>query len=62
MSNPVHVFVLLALIVFWIGPAILAGKVAERKGRSLALYMLAGLIVGPIVLLAALILPRRRLI
>jgi hypothetical protein len=62
MSNPVHLFVLLALIVFWIGPAILAGKVAERKGRSLALYMLAGLLIGPIVLLAALILPRRRLI
>jgi hypothetical protein len=60
MSNPVHVFVLVGLLLFWLGPAILAGQVADRKGRSLPVYLIAGLIVGPLVLLIALILPRRR--
>ncbi len=60
MSNPVHIVFLLALLVFWIGPAILAGRVAERKGRSFAAYLVVSLAIGwPIPLIAALILPRR---
>jgi hypothetical protein len=60
VSNPIHVGLLLGLLLFWIGPAVLAGKVADRKGRSGAVYVVAGLLVGPLVLLAALVLPRRR--
>jgi hypothetical protein len=41
------------------GPAVLAGDIAERKGRSLAAYPVAGLIVGPLVLLIAFVVPRR---
>ncbi|HEY4452456.1 MAG TPA: hypothetical protein VGN13_12785 [Solirubrobacteraceae bacterium] len=61
MSNPIHVvMLLLVLVVIWIGPAILAGRIAERKGREFAVYVIAGLIVGPLVLLISLVLPRRR--
>ncbi len=60
MSNPVHVGLLFGLLVLWIGPAVLAGKLADRKGRSLPVYVIAGLIVGPLILLIALVLPRRR--
>jgi hypothetical protein len=56
----VHVLLLLALIALWLGPAILAGNIADRKGRSGPVYVVAGLIVGPLVLLVALVLPRRR--
>jgi hypothetical protein len=60
MSNPVHVVLLLALLAFWIGPAILTGRAAERKGRSFAVYLIVSLVIGwPIPLVAALILPRR---
>lgn len=59
-TNPIHVVLLLALLVFWVGPAILAGRVAERKGGSFAVYLIVSLVIGwPIPLLAALILPRR---
>jgi hypothetical protein len=60
MSNPIHVAGLLGLIAFWIGPAILGARIADRKGRNLSVYLIAGLIIGPLVLLVALILPRRR--
>ena len=61
MGNPVHIALLLALIAFWIGPAVLAGKLAERKGRSFAVYLVVSLVIGwPIPLVAALIVPRRR--
>ena len=60
MGNPVHI-ALLAMIVSWIGPAVLAGKLAERKGRSFAAYLVVSLVIGwPIPLVAALIVPRRR--
>ena len=60
MSNPVHAFVLLVVIVIWFGPAYVAGRVADRKGRSFGLYLVAGLLIGPIVLIGALLLPRSR--
>lgn len=60
MSNPIHVVLLLGLLLFWLGPAIVAGQIADRKGRSLPVYLIAGLIVGPLVLLIALIVPTRR--
>jgi hypothetical protein len=61
MGNPVHIVLLLALIACWIGPAVLAGKLAERKGRSFAVYLIVSLVIGwPIPLVAALIIPRRR--
>ncbi len=60
MSNPIHAAALLGLIVFWIGPALLAARIADRKGRSASVYLVAGLIVGPLVLLIALVLPRHR--
>jgi hypothetical protein len=41
--------------------ASLAGWVADRKGRSFWLYFAASLLVGPLALVGALLLPRRRL-
>jgi hypothetical protein len=60
LSNPDHLLLLLALIVFWVAPAHLAGRVARSKERSFGVYLVAGLLIGPITLLAALILPSRR--
>jgi predicted Kef-type K+ transport protein len=51
---------IIALLVI-VGLAFLAGHVAQRKGRPFWLYLLAGLIVGPLALIAALVLPKRRL-
>lgn len=61
MSDPIHVVALLVVLAFYFGQAYLAGWVADRKGRNLAVYLVAGLIIGPLVLLIALVLPRRRL-
>jgi hypothetical protein len=60
MTNPIHDVVLLVVLAVWIGPAYLAGRVANRKGRSFGLYMVAGLLIGPLVLLGTLLLPRSR--
>jgi hypothetical protein len=58
MSNPIHVVLLLALLAFWIAPAYYAGRVADGKGRSFGVYLVAGLVIGPFVLVVALLLPR----
>jgi hypothetical protein len=50
----------LAILAF-LGLAYLAGRVASARGRPFWLYVVAGLIVGPLALIAALILPTRRL-
>jgi hypothetical protein len=61
MSNPIHVVLLVALIALWIGPSVLVARLAERKGRSFAVYLIVSLIIGwPIPLVAALIVPPRR--
>jgi cobalamin synthase len=44
------------MVILW--QALLAGWVAEHKGRPFWLYALAGLVVGPLALLGALLLPR----
>jgi hypothetical protein len=51
-----RVFGVLAILVF-IGLACFAGVVAQRKGRSFGVYTIAGLIVGPIALLIAAVVP-----
>jgi hypothetical protein len=40
--------------------ATLAGSIAERKGRPFWLYFAASLAVGPLALVGAMLLPRRR--
>jgi len=61
LSNPIHLVVLILVLALWFGPAILAGRIAERKGRSFVVYLVASLVVGwPIPLLAAAVVPRRR--
>jgi hypothetical protein len=47
------------VVVIFLLPAYLAGRVAAGKGRPFALYLAAGLIVGPIALVVALVLPGR---
>ena len=42
--------------------AVAAGSIAERKGRPYWLYFTASLFVGPLALVGALLLPRRRAI
>jgi hypothetical protein len=52
--------VIFAICVFLLVAA-LAGTVAERKGRPFWLYFVATFFVGPLALIGALLLPRRRL-
>jgi hypothetical protein len=60
MSNPVHVVLLIAVIAFWVVPAVLTARLAEHKGRSFGVYIAAALLIGwPVPLIAALILPSR---
>jgi hypothetical protein len=61
MTHPIHdAFFALALIVFWILPAILTARLAHRKGRSFAIFLIVSLVIGwPIPLLVALIMPTR---
>ena len=61
LSNPIHVVLLIALIAFWVVPAILTGRLAERKGRGFGVYLVASLLLGWLLpLLVALALPDRR--
>jgi hypothetical protein len=61
LSNPVHIVLLLALVAFWVVPAILTVRLAARKGRSFGVYLVASLLIGWLIpLMAALILPTRR--
>jgi hypothetical protein len=55
-----HVFGLLGVLVIIVLPAYLAGRVARGKGRPFWLYLVAGLVVGPLALIIALLIPRRR--
>jgi hypothetical protein len=51
-----HFAGLLGVLILWLVPALLVGRLAQRKGRPFALYLIASLIVGwPFTLLAALI-------
>ena len=60
MSNPIHLIALLAVLAIFVVPAILVARLAERRGRSLAVYLIASLLVGWIVpLIVLLILPAR---
>jgi hypothetical protein len=62
LSNPIHLLALIVVLALYFGPALLAARLAERKGRSFAVYLLASLLIGwPIPLIAALVLPRRLL-
>jgi hypothetical protein len=61
MSNPIHVVLLIALVAFWVVPAVLVARLAEHKGRSFVVYLVASLIIGWLIpLIAALIVPDRR--
>jgi hypothetical protein len=50
----------LGVLVIIVLPGYLAGRVARSKGRPFALYFCATLVIGPLALLIALVLPRRR--
>ena len=61
LTNPIHLLALVAVLAFWIGPAFLVARVADRKGRSFAAYLIASLMIWwPIPLLIALVVPRRQ--
>jgi MFS family permease len=55
-SRSPHLLILVVVIGFWLGQAVLAGRLADSKGRSLPVYLLAALLVGPLVLIIALLL------
>jgi hypothetical protein len=52
------VYATLAILVILVLPAYLSGRIARGKGRPFWLYFVAGLVVGPIMLIATLLLPR----
>jgi MFS family permease len=60
MSNPIHIVLLIILLLCFVVPAVLVARLADRRGRSFAVYLIASLIVSWIVpLLALLVLPDR---
>jgi hypothetical protein len=58
----VRVFGVVFAVCVFLLLATAAGSVAERKGRPFWLYFMASLIVGPLALVGALLLPRRRIV
>jgi hypothetical protein len=61
MSTDVMVLVAV-LTAFWVVPAFLTGRVAGRQGHSPIAYVLASLVAGwPIALAAAIVRSRRRM-
>jgi drug/metabolite transporter (DMT)-like permease len=60
MSNPIHIVLLLALLACFVLPSVLVARLADRRGHSFAVYLIASLLVSWIVpLLALLVLPDR---
>jgi hypothetical protein len=56
-----HALVLFAVLGLWTAQAVLAGYAATRRGRSFNAWTVAGLILGPLAIALALVMPRRRL-
>jgi hypothetical protein len=54
------VYAVLGVLLIIVLPAYLAGYVARRKGRTFWVYCAATLIIGPLALLIALLVPKRR--
>jgi hypothetical protein len=47
LENPLHIAILLiVIVVFWLGPAVLVARLAARRGRSFAGYLVGGLVFG----------------
>jgi hypothetical protein len=60
LTNPDHLLLLFGLAVLVVLPTILTVRLASRKGRSPAVYLIASLVIGwPVPLLIALVLPRK---
>jgi hypothetical protein len=55
-----HAFGLAFVLLFWLVPAVLVARLAERKGRSFAVYLIASLIIGWIIPLIAALVVRPR--
>jgi hypothetical protein len=55
-----HTFGLVFLLLFWLVPAFLVARLAERKGRSFAVYLIASLIIGWLFPLIAALIVRPR--
>ena len=60
VSVPVRVFEVLLLLAFWLVPAILVARLAARKGRSFAIYLVASLLIGWFIPLIAALVVRPR--
>jgi hypothetical protein len=59
--TPIHDALALAIpLIFWLIPAILVARLAERRGRRFPIYLIASLVIPwPVVLVVVLVLPRR---
>ena len=55
-----HTLGLFAVLALWTAQAAIAGYTAARRGRSFNAWTVAGLFAGPIVIVLAVVLPRRR--
>ena len=49
MTNPIHILLLVALVVGYVLPALLVGRLAGRRGRSVTVYLIASLLVGWVI-------------
>jgi hypothetical protein len=54
-----HTLGLFAVLALWTAQAAVAGYAAARRGRSFNAWTVAGLFVGPVAIVLALLLPRR---
>jgi MFS family permease len=60
VSKPIHLLALIVVLLCFVVPAVLVARLADRRGRSFAVYLIASLIVSWVVpLLALLVLPDR---
>ncbi len=55
LDNPIHLVFLLIVLAVYLGLCFIAGRVAERKGRSFALWAGLTFLLWPIVLLVFLL-------
>jgi hypothetical protein len=46
LDNPLHIIILLILLAVWLAPAYLVARLAARRGRSFAGYLVGGLFLG----------------
>ena len=60
-ASAVHVvFLVVVAVLLYVGPAFLVARLAERKGRSYGVYLVASLVIGWLFVLIVVLVIRDR--